>query len=168
MVNLSNLYLFTLEFHRTGYERLLTSNNMSHNLFLNTYLRTSYKEPWMKTYECVALAKLYVKEVYWITLGTFGGTALSGWENKSNTFPPEIWERIEHKPWKVPKRWDIIFYSYPKKTGHVSICHEANKIDILVCEQNSQSGNWDWKWYNQINLSIKNWYKNILGWYRLK
>lgn len=141
---------------------------LSHNAFLDKYLRTSYKEPWFPTAECVWLARLYVKEVYGISLGSFGGTARSGWFNKKKTFDPKIWEKIEWKPWLVPKQGDIIFYDKPWLTWHVAIVHEANKIDIMVLEQNWATGNGDGKWYNAINLETKRDYKDVLGWYRKK
>jgi len=143
---------------------------LSHNSFLDKYLRTSYKEPWFPSAECVWLAKLYVKEVYWITLWSFGGTARSGWFNKKKTFDPKKWEKIEWRPWLVPKRGDIIFYDKTKENlnWHVSICHEANKIDITVVEQNGFTWNWAGKSYDQVNLETKRDYRGILGWYRKK
>ena len=52
----------------------------------------------MSEAQCVALAKLLSKEVHGIQLGTFGGSAKTGWENKSNTFDPNEWIKIENTP----------------------------------------------------------------------
>lgn len=141
---------------------------LSHSQFLDKYLRTSQDYDGVMGVQCVDAVKLYVKEVYWISLGSFGGTARSGWFNTKKTFDPKIWEKIEWKPWLVPKQGDIIFYDKPWLTWHVAICDSANKIDITVLEQNGWK--WDWKgiWYDQINLSTKRDYESILGWYRLR
>lgn len=141
--------------------------SLSHNQFLDKYLRTAQDEDGWFWYQCVDLAKLYSKEVYWITLWSFGGTARSGWFNKKKTFDPKLWERIEYKVGMMPKRGDIIFYD-EWVSGHVAIVQDANKIDIMVLEQNGATWNWDWKGYNQINLETKRDYRNIYGWYRLK
>lgn len=141
---------------------------LSHNQFLDKYLRTAQDYDWVSGVQCVDWVKLYVKEVYWISLGTFWGTARSGWLNKKKTFDPKVWEKIEWRPWLVPKQGDIIFYDKPWLTWHVAICHEANKIDIMVLEENGATGNWDGKGYNAFNLETKRDYKDVLGWYRKK
>lgn len=139
-----------------------------HNLFLDTYLRTAQDIDWSYWYQCVDLARLYSEEVLWIKLGTFWGTARSGWYNKSKTFGLKIWDRIEYKPWiNPPKQWDIIFYD-TWISGHVAIVDKANKIDITVLEQNWATGNGDWKVYNQINLETKRDFKDVLWWYHKK
>lgn len=143
---------------------------LSHSQFLDRYLRTSQDYDWLYGVQCVDNIKLYVKEVYWITLGSFGGSAFTGWLNTKKTFDPKIWEKIEWKPWMVPKQGDIIFYDKTKENlnWHVAICHEANKIDITVVEQNWATWNWAGKGYDQINIETKRDYRWILGWYRKK
>ena len=140
---------------------------LSHSQFLDRYLRTSQDEDGGFWYQCVDLAKLYAKEVLDTPLGSFGGSARTGWFNTKKTFDHKKWEKIEWRPWIVPKQGDIIFYD-TGVSGHVAVVHEANKLDIMVIEQNAFSGNWDWKGYNQVNLSTKNDYKNVYWWYRKK
>lgn len=144
--------------------------NLSHNQFLDKYLRTSQDEDGVFGYQCTDLAKLYSKEVLDIPLGSFGGSAFTWWLNTKKTFDPKKWDKIEWKPWIVPKRGDIIFYDKTKANlnWHVAVVHEANKIDITVVEQNGQTGNWAGKGYDQVNLETKRDYKWILGWYRKK
>lgn len=144
------------------------TTTLSHNQFLDKYLRTAQKEPWFPTAECVWLVKLYVKEVYGIQLGSFGGTARSGWLNTKKTFDPKKWDRIEYKVGMVPKKWDLIFYDKPWLTGHTAVVQEANKLDIIVIEQNGQTGNWQGKNYDAINFETKRDYDSVLGWYRLR
>lgn len=144
------------------------NETLSHNQFLDKYLRTSPDYDGVMGVQCVDGAKQYVKDVYDISLGSFGGTAYTGWLNKKKTFDPKIWEKIEWKPWLVPKRGDIIFYDKPWLTGHVAIVHEANKIDIIVLELNWATWTGDWKWYNAFNLETRKDYKDVLWWYRLK
>ncbi len=143
---------------------------LSHNQFLDKYLRTSQDEDGWFWYQCVDLAKLYSKEVLDVPLGSFGGSAFTGWLNTKKTFDPKKWEKIEWKPWLVPKRGDIIFYDKTKENlnWHVAICDSANKLDITVVEQNGFTWNWAGKGYDQVNLETKRDYRGILGWYRKK
>lgn len=141
---------------------------ISHSQFLDKYLRTSQDYDWGYGIQCTDLCKLYSKEVYGIELWTFWWTARSGWYNKSKTFDLKIWDKIVYKPWiNPPKQGDIIFYD-TWISWHVSVCHSATKIDIIVIEANW--GTWDWKWkgYDQINLETKRDFNWILGWYTLK
>lgn len=141
---------------------------LSHNQFLDKYLRTAQDTDWSNGYQCVDLAKLYSSEVLWVPLGSFGGTARKWWENKSKTFDPKKWDRIPYTVGFVPLRWDIIFYDKPWLTWHVAIVHEANKLDIIVIEENWATWNGDGKGYNQVNLETKRDYKSVLGVYRKK
>lgn len=140
---------------------------LSHSQFLDKYLRTAQDIDNVYWAQCVDLARLYSKEVLDIPLGSFGGTARSGWFNTKKTFDPKKWEKIEWRPWIVPKQGDIIFYD-TGVSGHVAVVDTANKIDITVIEQNGSSWNGDGKWYNQINLETKRDYKNVYGFYRKK
>lgn len=139
---------------------------LSHNQFLDKYLRTANDHDWWYWAQCVDLAKLYSKEVYWETLGSFGGSARTGWYNTKKTFDPKKWEKIIYKPWMLPKKGDIIFYD-TWVAWHVAIVHEATQLDIMVLEQNWATWTGDWKGYNQINLETKRDYNNVFGWYRL-
>lgn len=141
---------------------------LSHNAFLDKYLRTAIDEDGWYWYQCVDLAKLYAKEVHWITLGSFGWTARTGWLNKSKTFDLKKWNRIPYTIGFVPQRGDIIFYDKPWLTWHVAIVCEANKIDIMVIEENGSTWNGDGKGYNQVNLETKRDYDSVLGVYRKK
>ena len=138
---------------------------ISHSQFLDRFLRTAQDTDGGFWYQCIDLAKLYVQEVYWITLGSFGWSARSGWFNKSKTFDKK-WKRIEFKPGLVPEQGDVIFYDVGMN-GHVAIVDSANKIDITVIEQNWATWTGDWKGYNAINLETKRDYKNVYGWYHL-
>ena len=145
------------------------SNTLSHNQFIDKYLRTGQDTDGWFGIQCVDLAKLYSQEVHGIKLGSFGGTARSGWLNKSKTFDLKKWDRIVYRPWITPpKQGDIIFYDEPWLTGHVAIVHEATKLDILVIEQNWASGNGAGKWYDQINFESKRDYRKVLWWYSKK
>lgn len=144
------------------------NETLSHNQFLDKYLRKAIDEDGGYWFQCIDLAKLYAREVYWITLGSFWGTARTGWLNTKKTFDIKKWERIPYKVWLEPQRGDIIFYDKPWLTGHVAVVCEATKIDIMVIEENGATGNGDWKGYNAINLETKRDYKDVLGWYRKK
>lgn len=138
---------------------------LTHEEFIETYLRKAVDFDWVQGSQCVDLAKLYSKEVLWIPLGSFGGTARNGWFNKAKTFDLKKWTRVPNSPTAVPLRGAIIFYDEPWLTGHVAIVHEADVNDVLVIEQNWQSGNGDWKGYNAINFEATRDYRKCLGWY---
>jgi hypothetical protein len=116
---------------------------MNHKSFKSQYLWKRIKENWMNTYECVALAKQYSKDVLWFPLWAFGWSALSGWENKKNTFPPYYWEKIVNTASFVPLVGDICFFNQTTSNDfwHVAICdYWCTKTKLFVVEQN-----W-WKW----------------------
>lgn len=139
-----------------------------HHQWLIDNLRTRYREPWMKTYECVWAVKKYMLEVLRQPYRFFWLTAKKGWENTQNTFPPELWDRIEYTPWiNPPTRGSVIFYNFPEDTYHVSIVHNANKLFIVKIEQNYATWNWHGLWYDAINMNVSD-FKNVIGWYTLK
>lgn len=138
---------------------------MTHQEFIEKYIRTA--QDFDKAYgvQCVDLARLYAKEALNRNLGPFGGTALTGWQNKIGTFPAYLWTKVVNTPSAIPPQGAIIFYSFPKATGHVAIVHGATADDVLLIEQNGASGNGDGKGYNAINFEAKRDYKDCLGWY---
>ena len=141
---------------------------ISHEQFLEKYLRTPTNIDWGFGYQCIDAVKLYVLQVYWIKLGAFGGSARAGWYNKKNTFDPKIWLKIPNTPAGVPKQWDIIFYDAPVETGHVAVVHEANVNDVMLIEQNWATWNGLWKGYDAVNIETKRDYARCLGWYHKK
>lgn len=83
---------------------------MNHLDYKNKYIGSFKIEPGMPSAECVWNTKLYSKEVLGIVLGSFGGSALSGWENKNETFDMNKWIRIVNTPEAVPQQGDIVFW----------------------------------------------------------
>jgi len=125
---------------------------------------------WVYWSQCVDLIKNYTATVLNIRLWTFWGSAKTGWENKSNTFDPDIWEKIENNfndPEQIPKEWDIIFF-WNWKYWHVAIVLESyvwvNRL--LILDQNTWNG--DWFWQDDIIKVQHTTYWNVLGWYSLK
>lgn len=143
---------------------VLTPINMKHDEFLEKYLRTKQDFDWVAGSQCVDLAKLYSKEVLWITLWSFGGTARSGWFNKSKTFDLKKWRRVTNWPADVPPRGAIIFYD-EWLTGHVGIVDSATMDDVLLLEQNWATGNGKGEWYDAISFNVKRDYRNCFGWF---
>lgn len=138
---------------------------MQHTEILDKTLWTKYREPWYPTYQCVWFCKIYNKLRWWIEIGRFGGVgALTWWENTNNTFPKDIWDKIENTPSGVPKQWDVIFFRNmwievvkdkkwkTKKIvhWHVAIVDEADANSITVIEQNWWHGSWSWEWEDAI------------------
>jgi len=125
---------------------------------------------WVYQAQCVDLIKHYTINVMNISLWTFWGSAKTGWENKSNTFPKDDWIKIKNdfdNPEQTPEKWDIIFFS-TWVYGHVWIVMRSypweNKIKIL----NQNTGNWDWEWTDDRTRIEYCSYNDVLGWYRCK
>lgn len=96
-------------------------------------------------YQCVAWVKKAVEEIYGIKLGSFGGTAVSGWENIKNTFDPSVRKKTEYKgiSWPIadltPPVWAVIFWHWTKdnKAWHVAIVSwQVSWPKVLIIEQN--------------------------------
>lgn len=131
-------------------------------LLTNKYNGKSIDFDGVYWHQCVDLVKQYSSEFLLTPLGTFWGSAKTGWENKSNTFPEDKWEKIRYTGRNKPKVGDIVFYDN-EPYGHVWICIGSNWV---IFEQNM--GNWDGEWsddYCRIEIMKKT---NLAGWYRLR
>ena len=114
-------------------------------------------------HQCVDLIKHYALNVLWIKLGSFWGSAKTWWENKENTFKPEIFKKNEYYRDNIPEAWDIIFFNTNTSYWHTAVVLNANKDWIKVLEQNVW--NWDWKWSDdRVKIWLYN-YNNVMGWY---
>ena len=145
---------------------------MKNNMDIKTYVKqvewTLIDYDWVYGSQCVDLIKNYTATVLNIRLWTFWGSARSGWENKSNTFPEDIWEKIVNNfsdKDQIPKEWDIVFWN-TGKYWHVAIVLDAYGNAIEVLEQNVGNGNWIGQ-DDAIEVNTKS-YHDILGWYKLK
>lgn len=117
--------------------------------------------------QCVDLVKDCISKCFQIKLGTFGGSARSGWFNKSNTFPADTWDKIVNdvtKPDQVPVAWDVIFFD-TWTYWHVWIVLKSYPWEnkILILDQNT--GNGDGKWEDDCIKIQEYTYKNVYGWY---
>lgn len=125
---------------------------MNHEAIKTKWLWKRYREPWIKTYECVWWTKKYCEEAYWITWLSFGGSAYNGWDNKwnLNNFFTKVWS---------PKQGDLVFFDKTPTNpyGHVAIVE--NNVDIL--EQNGWTGGGTGLWTDAIRISKAP--SNILG-----
>lgn len=119
---------------------------MKHSEFKSKWLWKWYKETEKLWTQCVAWVKLYCKEVFWVELSSFWGTAYNGW----NTWSPFVWlkiKRFKNTPDFLPKIWDIVFFDKDKSNWncwHVGIVDFATLTTLKVLNQNMW--NWDWKW----------------------
>jgi hypothetical protein len=116
-------------------------------------------------HNCVDLIKNYTATVLDLRLWTFWGSALTGWNNSSNTFTADKWIKIKNNPsdlTQMPKAWDIVFWKY-WIYWHVAIVLNAYLNWIEVLEQNM----WDWngQWIDDVIKVTTRWYKDILWWY---
>lgn len=140
---------------------------LTHQEYKNKYLGQFKKENWIPTAECVWNSKLYSKEVHGITLGSFWGSAIAGWENKRNTFDPRLWVRVINTPTAIPKTGDIVFWSRGYgKNGHVAVFDSGNAKAHADISQNSTGANWDVPG-DEIILKTYS-YRYIVGWFTPK
>lgn len=135
MESLSNSFLFTLEFLRTGYARLLTSNSMIHSEIIDTMLGQRYRETIKLGYQCVAWAKKYAEMRWWITWLSFWWTAYNWFLGKGNLYTH--FDKVND-----PQEWDYVFYepiSWINPEGHISIYDRVCET-IAQNEYGSASG----------------------------
>lgn len=141
---------------------------MTHNDFKTRWLDKRRQENEQLWYQCVALVKLYVQEVYGIWLWRFGGSALSWWENWLRTFDVGLWKKVANDPNLAPVQGDIIFFdkTSANKFGHVAVVDTADLNEVKVIEQNG--GKWSRKGLGTdcIRLRTYNYLSpKVLGWY---
>lgn len=106
---------------------------MTHEEFISKWVGWRVKEYWMSTYECVALAKQYIKEVLWQPVRWFWWSAWAAYNNVAHTFD-DNWVQGKGEV----QKWDIIF-SPPtpyNKYGHVAVAHSTTEM----IEQNGWIG----------------------------
>lgn len=117
--------------------------------------------------QCVDLVKHFTKDFMGVTLGSFSGSALSGWETGS-PFDTN-WKKVKYSEGKSPKLGDIVFFDKTKANafGHVAIALWGNKKLLALLEQNA--GNWSGEWMDgdEIREKIVTYSKpyTCLGWY---
>ena len=131
-------------------------------LLTNKYNGKSIDFDGLRGHQCVDLVQQYISEFLLQENRSFWGSAKNGWENKSNTFPEDKWEKIKYTGENNPDVWDIVFYDN-EPYGHVWICVWP---EFVIFEQNM--GNWDGEWSDdncRIELMPK---KDLAGWYKLK
>jgi hypothetical protein len=141
---------------------------MTHNDFKTRWLDKRWQESDQLWYQCVALAKLYAQEVYWVSLGRFGGSALAWRENGLRTFDVWLRQKVANDPNLAPVQWDIIFFDKTKenKYGHVAVVDIADLNEAKVVEQNGGRGSGKWLGTDCIRLRTYNYISpKVLGRY---
>lgn len=119
-------------------------------------------------HQCVDLVKDCIKVCFNIQLGTFWGSAKTGWANTSNTFPDHTWDRIENdtsKPNQIPAVGDVVFFNMGTEWDHTAIVIASypgeNRIKVL--EQNT--GNGDGQGDDDAVKIAEYSYSKVYGWY---
>lgn len=139
-----------------------------HNDFLKRWEGKRFREAWIDTYECVALAKLYANEVLGEKLGWFGGSAYKAWQTGSPF--GNKWKKQENSLMAKPPFGSIVFFAPSKANGwcgHVSVVGHSNLLWMEIIEQNGGK----WKGTGTGTDAIrkhKHYYGGCLGWYSLK
>lgn len=87
--------------------------------------------------QCVALAKRYYKDVYWIDTWSFNGSAINGWDYLQSN--PKL-KRILNTPDFKPRFGDMCFFQI-WQYGHVAIVDEFSTTSrLFVLENNGGNG----------------------------
>jgi len=116
-------------------------------------------------YQCVDLAKDFVNQVYWESVGSI-------WNAHENYIKlSSYWfSSIDYNWDNRPKRWDII--SFEKNAGnwyawHVAICLAYDELskDVYVLEQNWWRNSSTWTWSDAIRI-VKRPFSSMLWWAR--
>lgn len=132
---------------------------MNHvNEFIRKYNGSKYQESSIFWYQCVALVKLFYKEVIWYSLPSFWWSAIYAWEKTEWKWFTDVNNNL----FNYPQVWDVLFWdrwSY----GHTAICVRANPFYVTYIEQNWWKGTWTWLWSDSIRVTTSS-YKNIVGW----
>jgi hypothetical protein len=138
--------------------------------FISEWLGRPYTEKWMDSRQCVGGAKLFVKEVYGITLWSFGGTAYTGRLNENNTFDPKIWNTINYREFdQQPSVWSLVWFAPTKENpaGHIGMCvYKLNDWKIGMLELNGGEIGKNKKW-DEFNIRVRG-LQNCLGYRRIK
>lgn len=137
------------------------------------WLWKSVDYDWVYWDQCIDFARQAVKDLFWVTIWTFSGSALRWWE----TWSPfnSKWIRVNNTLLAVPPAWAVVFFDKMYKNGkcvnpywHVAIAWiGCSTSKLVVLEQNAWSGNWDWVWNNAITERVLD-YKlpaKCLGWF---
>lgn len=142
-----------------------------YNEFKKKYLGKRVDYDLSYWYQCVDLAKQYVKEIYKIALWSFGWDAYTWFLNKSNTFNLDLFDKIIYSPWMSPQPWDIVFFNRTSSNGncwHVWISWQSSPDKLVILEQNYTLKNiWTWLWDAAITERTRS-YKDVSGWFRYK
>lgn len=117
--------------------------------------------------QCVDLVKDFVKEFHGVSLGSFSGSAIAGWETGSPF--SEKWKKVKYTEGRIPQLWDVIFFDKTPKMpyGHVAIALTGTKARLAILEQNGKTGKGDAKDGDEIRENIIT-YKSpmkVVGWY---
>ena len=87
--------------------------------------------------QCVALAKKYYKDVYWIDIGSFNGSAINGWDYLQNN--PKL-KRIVNSTSFKPRYGDMCFFQVGTY-WHVAIVDEfSTTTKLFIIENNWGNG----------------------------
>lgn len=142
----------------------MLTNIQKYRNFCKTYLWKKYRESPALWYQCVALAKLYCKEM-WTPLKSFSGSAVAGWKTGS---PFDMsWKRIYNTPTWVPACWDVVFFDASPSNvyGHVAIAWDNSNVNSLeILEQNWGRWSGTWTWTDAIRETVVG-YKKCLWWF---
>lgn len=96
--------------------------------------------------QCVALAKRYYKDVYWIDTWSFNGSAINWWDKLQQN--PRL-KRIVNSSTFRPRVGDMCFFQI-WTYWHVAIVDEFSTMTRLFVIENNW-GNWDWKGRDDIS-----------------
>lgn len=125
---------------------------MSVHEVLSKWIGKRYQELPQYWHQCVAWVKKFVQEMWRPSLWRFWGVWAYQWRiNNNKTFWPE-YKRVEYWTPAYPVAGDIIIFKPTKNNPHwhIGIVTSAWTNDVLVVQQNWETGNWTWLWLDAI------------------
>lgn len=143
-------------------------NNPVQSYFLK-YAWSMIDYDWVYGHQCIDICKHFASEILKRPLGSFGGSAKTGWKNTANTFPSTEFQKIDNDYWdpnQVPLPWDIIFFNMGTPYDHVGIVLEAKKGENKIRVINQNMGSGDGQGYDDRVIVSEFTYNNCYGWYR--
>lgn len=117
--------------------------------------------------QCVDLAKLWLRDQFWIPSIYFYGNAKNAFQ-KNFLHWQKNWDyffkKTNYKKWLKPNIWDLIFWEY-WTMWHVAIVLESYNDWIIILEANTGNGNWYWA--DDRVIENRRSYNKCLWWYAM-
>lgn len=134
----------------------------SHRWYLEKYLTRHIRENIAYWYQCVAMNKHYAREVQWVKLWWFNGSAIKATYKIGWTYNPTIRKELNPWPWVDLVRGDHLIQDFWPH-WHIGIVHRVDDEWYFLLAQNdweyhkNTRWNGDWQGNNSIMIRYFRW-----------